>query len=226
MRVKSLLGLDEQLLEDIPEFAAKLRPQVAVALRGLAVSAQAAGFALRVASSYRSFERQLHIWNAKALGHRAVLDEASRPVAMDALSDRDKVFAILRWSALPGASRHHWGTDLDVYDESRMEQGYQIQLTVEETCGSGPFAAFHQWLDTELEMGGQGFYRPYKKGVGSVSPEPWHLSYAPLANQYAAQLSVTVLREIIVATDIQLKDAILQNLDEIYANYLAPYKKN
>lgn len=219
-----LLGLDDQLLEDVPEFSARLHPEVAGALRRLATSAQLAGYALKVASSYRSFERQLLIWNAKALGARPVLDETSQPVAMDTLSDAEKVFAILRWSALPGASRHHWGTDLDVYDTAHMPQGYQVQLTLEETCGDGPFTGFHTWLTHELRNGGQGFYRPYVTGVGSVSPEPWHLSYAPLANQYATQLSLPMLREKILVSDIQLKDAILQNLDEIYANYLAPYK--
>jgi len=219
-----LLGLDDRQLEDVPMFSARLHPEVAHALRSLATSAQLAGFELKVASSYRSFERQLLIWNAKALGSRPVLDDASQPVAMDTLNDTEKVFAILRWSALPGASRHHWGTDLDVYDAAHMPLGYQVQLTVEETRDDGPFAGFHNWLTNELHTGGQGFYRPYVPSVGSVSPEPWHLSYAPLAHQYAAQLSVAILREKILATDIQLKDAILQNLDEIYANYLAPYK--
>ncbi len=224
MQADILLGLDDQQLEDMSTFSARLHPEAASALRLLATSAQQAGFELTVASSYRSFERQLFIWNAKALGNRPVLDEASQPVAMHSLSDTEKVFAILRWSALPGASRHHWGTDLDVYDSAHMPQDYQVQLTVEETQGDGPFASFHNWLTNELHTDGKGFYRPYVTGVGSVSPEPWHLSYAPLADQYAAQLSVVMLREKILATDIQLKDAILQNLDEIYANYLAPYK--
>lgn len=224
MQANILLGLDDQHLEEVPEFAARLHHEVAIALRRLATSAQHASYSLRVASSYRSFERQLLIWNAKALGARPVLDEASQPVTMDDLSDSEKVFAILRWSALPGASRHHWGTDLDIYDASRMPSGYQVQLTLEETLDEGPFAEFHEWLTNELHTNDYGFYRPYVAGVGCVSPEPWHLSYAPLANQYATELSLSMLREKICATDIQLKDAILKNLDEIYANYLAPYK--
>ncbi|MCZ8486094.1 D-alanyl-D-alanine carboxypeptidase family protein [Vibrio lentus] len=30
-------------------------------------------------------------------------------------SEQQKLSAILRWSALPGASRHHWGCDFDVF---------------------------------------------------------------------------------------------------------------
>lgn len=226
MQVDILMGLDDHQLEDVPEFSARLHPEVAGALRKLATSAQLAGFALKVASSYRSFERQLLIWNAKALGTRPVLDADSKPVVMDTLSDSEKVFAILRWSALPGASRHHWGTDIDIYDASRMPPDYKLQLTLDETEDGGPFAAFHQWLTGELQTGRHGFYRPYIKGVGQVSPEPWHLSCAPLADLYAKQLSLPLLRERIRISDIQLKDAILQNLDEIYAHYLEPYKSH
>jgi LAS superfamily LD-carboxypeptidase LdcB len=224
VQAEILLGMDESPLEYMPEFSARLLPEVASALRKLATSAQHSGFSMQVASSYRSFERQLLIWNAKALGMRPVLDEVGQPVVLESLSDTEKVFAILRWSALPGASRHHWGTDLDVYDSANMPAGYQVQLTVAETESPGPFALFHQWLTGELQTQSCGFYRPYMQGVGSVSPEPWHLSFAPLAHQYAAQLSPALLREKIIATDIQLKDAILKNLDEIYDNYLAPYQ--
>ena len=193
-------------------------------MRQLATSAQQSGFDLKVASSYRSFERQLMIWNNKASGKRPVLDEQGRAVVMETLSDHEKVFAILRWSALPGASRHHWGTDIDVYDASRMPSSYQLQLTVEETEGAGPFADFHLWLTKELIDRPAGFYRPYVPNVGSVSPEPWHLSFAPLADQYAAQLTQDMLREKLSASDIALKDAILHNLDHIYSHYLAPYR--
>jgi len=52
--------------------------------------------------------RQAEIWNAKAAGLRPVLDANEQPIDTGTLSERELVFAILRWSALPGASRHHW----------------------------------------------------------------------------------------------------------------------
>ena len=36
--------------------------------------------------------------------------------------------AILVWSALPGASRHHWGTDLDVFDRAVQPPGEPLEL--------------------------------------------------------------------------------------------------
>ena len=219
-----VFGLNDEHLVDYLTQTVKVHSRVIEPLRSLIEKARLAGFDVRVASAFRSFERQLLIWNNKALGLRPVLDEAGKSLDISALTDDEKVFAILRWSALPGASRHHWGTDIDVYDASRMPADYQLQLTVEETQGDGPCAEFHLWLTQELQQNPQDFFRPYVEGVGSISPEPWHLSYLPLAHQFAIQLSEDSLREKIQATDIQLKDSILKNLSIIFAQYIKPYQ--
>ncbi len=219
-----LLGLNDQTLVNVPGHGARIHGLLLEPLTSLMDKAMTANFDLRVASGFRSFERQLLIWNSKAAGLRPVFDGAGQPLDLNQLSDEEKVFAILRWSALPGASRHHWGTDIDVYDASRISADYQLQLTVEETEGDGPFAEFHQWLSQELEDDPQGFYRPYIAGAGSISPEPWHLSYAPLAYVFATQLTEDVLRAQLQATDIALKESVLHNLDEIYQRYIKPYQ--
>ena len=54
---------------------------------------------------------------------------------------RERIEAILPWSALPGASRHHWGTDVDLIDRKATPPGYRVQLTPEEFEPGGPFAA-------------------------------------------------------------------------------------
>lgn len=210
----------------IEKFNSRFHKSVIGPLIQLATNAEAAGFCLKVASSYRSFERQLLIWNDKAAGKRAVLDDAGIAVDTTLLSDEEKMFAILRWSALPGASRHHWGTDFDVYDAAHITPDYKLQLTLDETESGGPFEKFHQWLTTDLENNSHGFFRPYLAGVGGIAPEPWHLSYAPIANQYATQLSETILRTKIQSTDIALKDSILENLDKIFQLYINPYCSN
>lgn len=117
-------------------------------LAELTARAAARGFELALASGFRSIERQCHIWNAKANGQRSVLDDAGVPLDIADLEPEALMFAILRWSALPGTSRHHWGTDVDVYDRAALPAGESLQLTLAE-C-RGPFAAFHQWLDGEL----------------------------------------------------------------------------
>jgi LAS superfamily LD-carboxypeptidase LdcB len=183
-----------------------------------------AGFDLQVASGFRSFNRQLGIWNAKAQGVRPVLDANGQSIDMTLLSDDEQVFAILLWSALPGASRHHWGTDVDVFDAAAIPADYQLQLTQAETEGSGPFAPFHRWLTLELQTESTDFFRPYLVRAGSVSPEPWHISYRPLSQVFSSLLTLEILREKILTTDIALKAAILKNLDVIFARYIKPYQ--
>ncbi len=160
----------------------RLHPLAVQALARLRADAHEAGFDLRVVSGFRSFERQAAIWNAKASGLRPVLDAAERPIDTSALEDAALVFSILRWSALPGASRHHWGTDMDVVDATLLEPGRPVSLRVADTCDEGMFAALHRWLDERIASGrAHGFFRPYTGAGCKVAPEPWHLSFAPLA---------------------------------------------
>lgn len=217
---KLLLGLDERELVESPLLGCRVHWQMLDPLLFLAERAASAGFILKVASSYRSFERQLLIWNSKARGLRPVLNDAGEEIDLNSLSARDKVFAILRWSALPGASRHHWGTDVDVYGGAHMDLEYQLQLTVSETQGNGPFAEFHRWLSDELAQGNSDFFRPYAQDHGGIAPEPWHLSYAPLAAIFSRQLTPELLRTQLEQTDLELKVAVLDNLDEIYQRFI------
>ena len=149
--------------------AAVIEPLVA-----LRRQAARAGICLCVASGFRSFERQLRIWNAKARGERAVLDACGHPLVWASLSARDRVRAILRWSALPGASRHHWGTDIDVWDPVAAGEGYRLRLETEEYAPGGPFADLAAWLDTWCGAD-DGFTRPYMGRRCAVADEPWHL---------------------------------------------------
>lgn len=215
-----LLGLDERDLVELPALQCRVHRALESPLLGLQQRAETAGFELRLASSYRSFERQRLIWNNKALGVRPVLDSDGLPLDITQMNERDIALAILRWSALPGASRHHWGTDIDVYDGSRMSPDYRLQLTVAETQGDGPFAEFHRWLGDELQSTECNFFRPYAQDRGGIAPEPWHLSYAPLACDFARHFSEDLLREQLLATELQLKNTVLENLGEIYQRFI------
>ena len=196
------------------------RDVVAPFLR-LREAARAEGFDLRLDSGFRSFAQQLSIWNRKATGQRAVLDSNAVPLDITALSERELVFAILRWSALPGASRHHWGTDLDVYDEAARPQGYTIELIPEEVDAGGMFGPLHAWLDRRIgERAAFGFFRPYDADRGGVAPERWHLSYAPIATPSLRQLTTDVLRRTVEEAEMALKAVVLQNLDEIYDRFV------
>ncbi|MFL0798036.1 MAG: M15 family metallopeptidase [Cellvibrionaceae bacterium] len=218
--VESVLGLDNRAISESAEFKCPLHDQVCGPLDKLREAARGAGLDLGVVSGYRSFERQLAIWNGKAQGLRPVLDSQGTPLDLSALSDREKVFAILRWSALPGASRHHWGTDVDVYDPSAVTEDYSIQLTVSETCDGGAFTKLHAWLDEQLSSGESDFYRPYDTDRGGVAPEPWHLSYRPLSSQYMGLLSLEALRGCVENQSLLLKETVLDNLEEIYTRFV------
>jgi LAS superfamily LD-carboxypeptidase LdcB len=160
-----------------------------LAMRDAAVQA---GLDLVAASSFRDFDRQLHLWNAKWRGERPLLDAAGRPLDAAALEEDERIAAILRWSALPGGSRHHWGSDIDVIDSSGVPDGYRVQLVAEEYAPGGVFAQLTPWLDAN--MGRFGFYRPYASALGGAGVEAWHLSYWPVASEALETLTLPVLR--------------------------------
>ncbi|MGI1680067.1 MAG: M15 family metallopeptidase [Cellvibrionaceae bacterium] len=187
----------------------------------LKAEAKKAGFELAIASSYRNFHRQSIIWNEKAKGIRAVMNDVGEEVNVDVLNKWELVQAILRWSALPSASRHHWGTDLDVYDKSQISDGYELQLSHSETEEGGVFSEFHYWLNEVIASNrAHGFYRPYEKDCGGIGCEPWHLSYKPLADQFSKLLTVDLVRSVIATSQLNLRETVLENLDEIYKRFI------
>jgi LAS superfamily LD-carboxypeptidase LdcB len=197
-----------------------LHPAAAEALEILQDKARQAGFDLVVASSFRSYDRQLAIFNGKASGERPVHDDLGEPVAMDRLSPDQQLAAILRFSALPGTSRHHWGTDLDVYDAVAAGSAYQVQLTPAEVAPGGLFDAFHCWLDDCIEAGeSEGFFRPYNVDRGGVAPERWHLSYAPVSRRCAAP-DADRLSALWRETGLLLLDAAEAQLEQLLERYV------
>ena len=198
-----------------------IHPEVAEPLHALQEKAQQAGFDLRVASDFRHFDRQLMIWNKKAQGEIPVLDSEGKAIDISSLSNKELLFTLLRWSALPGASRHHWGTDIDVYDHKALPDGYQLQLTPDEVSDEGIFGSFHLWLDDQIKNGTAcGFFRPYDEDRGGIAPERWHLSFAPLAKQLQQAFSLKELSKILNETNIELKDEILTNLEEVFTRFI------
>ena len=196
--------------------------QVVEPLEELQALAASQGFDLQVCSGFRSFDRQMIIWNEKVKGIRSTLDHDGRSLSLDSLNAWQKIQAIMRWSALPGASRHHWGTDMDIYDAAAMPEGYQIQLTPDEVQGAGIFSPMHNWLDSALvaDNSALGFYRPYGKDRGGVAPERWHISYAPLADIYAQRLSSEVIAQQLRGTDLLLLDEVVTRLNEIVERFV------
>ena len=65
-----------------------------------------------------------------------------------------------------------------------------------------------------------GFFRPYRTDRGGVSPEPWHLSYAPVALPALESLSLSMLRQVLDSSTIAGKPHVLARLPEIYTRFL------
>jgi LAS superfamily LD-carboxypeptidase LdcB len=198
-----------------PRFAAL--PEVATAFLEMRAAAAEHGFDLIPFSTFRDFDTQLRIWNDKFSGKKTLYDRDGKPLDFASLSPPEIVRAILYWSALPGASRHHWGTEIDVVDAAAMPDGYSVKLLPEETQPGGLFHPLHQWLDGNIAR--FGFFRPYARYVGGMFPEPWHLSYAPISTKLIDLMSPQLLRDAIgsvEASDMLGKDLVLDMIPSIY----------
>jgi len=215
----ALVGLDNADL--CPVTAGHfLTKSTLVAFQQMSQAALADGVNIGIASSYRSFERQTLIWNRKYRGESVVLDSNGLPISAWAqLSEQERIFAILRWSALPGASRHHWGSDLDIYAPDLLPAGQKLQLIPDEyDKQSGYFAPLTEWLDENMQC--FGFFRPYAVDKGGVAPEPWHLSYYPEAVKCQQQLTIEVLRDVLMKHSIEGNTQILLHLPQIWDRFI------
>lgn len=178
------------------------------------------GFDLQIASAFRDYDRQLKIWNAKARGERPLLDDQERVLDYASLSPTEIVFAILRWSALPGCSRHHWGSDIDVFD-ANTQSAEEIKLVPSECVGSGPASRLHDWLDQQMhEKNSFGFFRPYATDKGGVSPERWHLSHYPIARRIIDVYTFSVFKRNIEESEIHFKEVVLEHAEEIFHRFI------
>jgi LAS superfamily LD-carboxypeptidase LdcB len=216
--LEQLTGRDRSHLSDLADPPCSLHREVVSAFLTLRAAAAADGLDLVAFSSFRDFQRQLGIWNAKFRGERPLLSRDGSALDAAALTPAQRVEAILWWSALPGASRHHWGTDFDVMDAAALPPGYRLRVVSEEYLAGGPFERLTRWLDRHMH--GFGFFRPFASDRGGVSPEPWHLSYAPVAAAAAAQFSVDGLREVLGSAEIEGKAEVLAALDRTYSTYV------
>ena len=203
----------------MPEFGCELEPQAAAALRAMRAAAASAGIDLQPVSGFRDFERQLGIWNGKFRGTRALLDAASRPLSAADLDEAQRVAAILVWSALPGASRHHWGSECDLIDRQALAPGAAVELLPTDYVPGGRYARLSQWLAAHAHD--YGFFLPYDRDRGGVQPEPWHLSYAPVAGPALAALDVELLRKALAGAELEGAAAVAARLVEYYGRYVA-----
>jgi len=123
---------------------------------------------IRVVSGYRSFEKQKQIFENK---YSLYLSEGMSP--------KQAIKKIIEYSTIPGTSRHHWGTDVDIFDGSVPKP--ESILEEENYYDKGPYTKLKQWLDKNANS--YGFYEVYTNNPDrkGFKHEPWHYSYAPIA---------------------------------------------
>ena len=195
-----------------------LHSRAAEALIAMRNEARTADIDLNVVSSFRDFNRQAAIWNAKFNGQRPLLDASGAEINYADLYESALIDAILTWSALPGASRHHWGSEIDVIDRAALPAGAPPQLLAPQFAVGGCFERLNGWLDSNMRR--FGFFRPYATFQGGVQPEAWHLSYAPVALPALEVLSLEVLREALEDAQLPGKQTVLERLPELYQRYV------
>jgi hypothetical protein len=92
-----------------------------------------------------------------------------------AASTKERLNTILQFSALPGASRHHWGTEVD-FNSVNVADWRPASAGKAE----GTLFQLGQWLQANAPK--VGFIQAYTAGRGGgYNEEPWHYSYAPLS---------------------------------------------
>ena len=182
-------------------------------------AASSEGIEIQIVSAFRDFAAQQQIWDEKYLGERPLYDAQGNTREHRALDSDQLIDAIVCWSAVPGGSRHHWGTEIDIIDSAAIPDGYRVRLLPDEAQPGGVFHRLHRWLDAN--MNAFGFFRPYRTFRGGVHPEPWHLSYAPVSARALEALTLSAVTDAVSASSILGKGRVLARISEIYGRYIA-----
>ena len=219
MTPAQLTGRARTHIVEVAEPACSLHGHAVAAFLQLRSSAAAEGFDVAPVSAFRDFSRQLSIWNRKWSGATPLNDPQGKASIRRACPPIERMDAILHWSALPGASRHHWGTDLDLIDRRALTPGYRVQLISAEYVAPGPFAALAHWLESNAAR--FGFFRPFRGVLSGVQAEPWHFSFAPVAEPARRRLTPARAARSLRGVRPGRQGGVLARLDELHARYVA-----
>lgn len=149
----------------------KLRPEAYEAFLKMKEAAKKDGILITVVSAYRSYLDQARIWNRKYKQYTA-----------SGLSPEQSIRKIVEYSTMPGTSRHHWGTDIDIIDSSVPAP--KNVLSPNHFNWDGVYCPLKTWMDQNSEK--FGFYLVYNNNPArkGFNYEPWHFSYKPLSQTY------------------------------------------
>ncbi len=133
----------------------KMQKEAYLALEKMRKEALVKEVRIHVISAYRSFEHQNRIWSRKFKKFKA-----------QGYSVKEAINKVKEYSAIPGTSRHHWGTDVDLVD-------YNKKFLNNKAIHS----KYVTWMEENAHK--YGFYRVYtsNKFRTGYNYESWHYSY-------------------------------------------------
>lgn len=160
-----------------------LRKEAYAAFQQMSAAAQNAGHKMVIRSATRNFDYQKGIWQRKWSGATLLEGGISGADIADPVARAQK---ILLYSSMPGTSRHHWGTDIDInsFDNTYFRQG----------AGG----ALYDWMVEHAAS--YGYCQPYsdkQHGRTGYEEEKWHWSYMPLSQSLTAYSKQHMRNELI-----------------------------
>ena len=161
---------------------------------------------IKIISGHRDFERQTLIWNSKFIKFTKEFK----------LKPDEAINEIIRFSTIPGTSRHHWGTEIDIIDEDFKNENNP--LISEKYESGGIFYKLKKWMDLNSKK--FGFYLTYtndeeRKGF---EYEPWHYSYKPISKNLLEELKKNNISKLISDLEIMGKEYLTKEFIEKYIN--------
>lgn len=142
-----------------------LRKEAYDAWKKMHEAAAKEGVNLIIISATRNFDYQKGIWERK-------WNDAKYKGA----DDKQTALNILKYSSMPGTSRHHWGTDMD----------FNSVTPTYFTSGNGK--KIYEWLVKNAAK--YGFAQTYSSKINGrtgYEEEHWHWSYMPLSSKLLKQ---------------------------------------
>ena len=179
-----LIGKDESDIVG-ESYTTKMHREAAIAFQKMKFEASKATIDIELVSAYRSFQRQQDIYEAK---YKKYTSEGLAPI--------DAIEKIIEYSTIPGTSRHHWGTDIDIIDGNAKPRPKSV-LESELFHGDGPFCKIKNWLTENANS--FGFYEVYTNNANrkGFKYEPWHYSYAPVSKPMLLEYKKLDVKKII-----------------------------
>ena len=149
----------------------QLQPAAAIAFQNLRAAALKDSIVIKVVSSFRDYATQKRIWNRK---YKRFTAEGMQP--------ETAIEKIIEYSTLPGTSRHHWGTEIDLVLGNIEVEG--DVLLEEHFHQGGPYEKLRLWMEKNASTYGFTLVYTNNEERKGFHYEPWHYSYAPLSISY------------------------------------------